>query len=840
MRFFVEHVVRYALRHKVLAAINILSIALGVAVYLAIQIANRSATSAFRASVDVVAGRANLETGGVMDDALFPALQKVDGVAAATPVVEGLVTLADHPGEYLRILGIDPLTNGTFENSKIDAPDRESSKGDAWFSDPAAVAVTSQFAEAHHLSRGDALRIKVNGREARLVLRFILRQRDGESQFAIMDLGWAQELLQLQGKLTKVLFRVNDPANPGPVRDQIQRLLPPDVLVQAPEERSRQVEQMLAGFQLNLTALSMVSLLVGVFLIYNTVTASVVRRRSELGILRTLGASRQRIRFLFFGEAALYGVLGSTFGCAGGVLLANWLVHVVSKTVTNLYILVNIEHLYLPVWQIPWVFLLGVVAAILGAVVPANDGANLPPLRALNLGSLIERSQKPRLIWILLSGASLLLAFLTAQYALNGHRPAGFLCALLTMGGFCCLGPHVTHWCGICTGRIFKTVFLLQLASQNFVRASYRHAITVAALASALAMLISISIMIYSFRKTIDRWVDKRLVADLFIAPAANETIGFENFVPEELIQAVKSQPEVEMIDTYRGLTVLVNREPISLGVVVGTKRNIPEYVGGRNAEKYEAFRKQDAVTISEPLSRRLRLKEGDPVPIATPTGIRTFQVAGVFYDYTRDSGVMLMQRRTFEQYWHDSRVNSVALYLRPGTRAEAVADSIRRNYAKAQDYRFSLNRDLRHAVFELFDQTFAITHVLRVIAVFVAVVGIVLNLAVLVDERKREIGMLRAMGVTRSQVRGLIIAESQLIGIASLSVGLVGGWALSLVLTEVINKAFFGWSIPLRIPWEQLLFTPIWLLPIAAFASLLPARRATNANIIESIRMDA
>ena len=840
MRFFVEHVVRYALRHKVLAAINILSIALGVAVYLAIQIANRSATSAFRASVDVVAGRANLETGGVMDDALFPALQKVDGVAAATPVVEGLVTLADHPGEYLRILGIDPLTNGTFENSKIDAPDRESSKGDAWFSDPAAVAVTSQFAEAHHLSRGDALRIKVNGREARLVLRYILRQRDGESQFAFMDLGWAQELLQLQGKLTKVLFRVNDPANPGPVRDQIQRLLPPDVLVQAPEERSRQVEQMLAGFQLNLTALSMVSLLVGVFLIYNTVTASVVRRRSELGILRTLGASRQRIRLLFLGEAALYGVLGSTFGCAGGVLLANWLVHVVSKTVTNLYILVNIEHLYLPVWQIPWVLLLGVVAAILGAVVPANDGANLPPLRALNLGSLIERSQKPRLIWILLSGASLLLAFLTAQYALNGHRPAGFLCALLTMGGVCCLGPHVTHWCGICTGRIFKTVFLLQLASQNFVRASYRHAITVAALASALAMLISISIMIYSFRKTIDRWVDRRLVADLFIAPAANETIGFENFVPEELIQAVKSQPEVEMIDTYRGLTVLVNREPISLGVVVGTKRNIPEYVGGRNAEKYEAFRKQDAVTISEPLSRRLRLKEGDPVPIATPTGIRTFQVAGVFYDYTRDSGVMLMQRSTFEQYWHDSRVNSVALYLRPGTRAEAVADSIRRNYAKAQDYRFSLNRDLRHAVFELFDQTFAITHVLRVIAVFVAVVGIVLNLAVLVDERKREIGMLRAMGVTRSQVRGLIIAESQLIGIASLSVGLVGGWALSLVLTEVINKAFFGWSIPLRIPWEQLLFTPIWLLPIAAFASLLPASRATNANIIESIRMDA
>src|SRR5262249_21652345 len=309
--------------------------------------------------------------------------------------------------------------------------------------------------------------------------------------------------------------------------------------------------QMLAGFQLNLTALSMVSLLVGVFLIYNTVTASVMRRRSEIGILRTLGASREHIRSLFLGEAALYGVLGSTIGCIGGVFLANLLVQVVSKTVTNLYVLVSIEHLYLPLWQIPWVFLLGVAATIVGALVPANDGANLPPLRALNLGILIERSQRPRWIWILLSGSSLLLAFVTAQFALDGYRPAGFLCAFLTMAGFCCLGPHVTHGCGVWTGRIFKKVFLLQFASQNFVRACYRHAITVAALASALAMLISISIMIYSFRKTIDRWLDRRLVADLFISPAANETIGFEDFIPEELIQAVKSRPEVEMIDTY-------------------------------------------------------------------------------------------------------------------------------------------------------------------------------------------------------------------------------------------------------------------------------------------------
>jgi putative ABC transport system permease protein len=839
VRFFVEHVVRYALRHKVLAAINILSVALGVAVYLAIQIANQSAISAFRASVDVVAGRANLETRGLMSDARFPELQKVTGVVAATPVVEGLVTLPDFPGEYLRILGVDPLTNSAFKNSKIEGLETDRANASAWFSDPAAVAVTSQFAQAYHLNQGDSLRIDVNGHQARLVLRFVLRQKDGESRFAVMDIGWAQELLHLQGKLTTVLFRISDPNNPGPVRDQLQRLLPPDVVVQAPEQRSEQVEQMLAGFQLNLTALSMVSLLVGVFLIYNTITASVMRRRSEIGILRALGASRQRIRSMFLAEAALYGAIGGIIGCAGGVLLANLLVRVVSKTVTNLYVLLSIEHFSFSVWQIPCVFVLGMVAALLGAFIPANAGANLPPLRALDLGVLIEQSQKPRPLWILLSGACLLLALVTAQLALNGYRPAGFACAFLTLAGFCCLSPHVTHWCGIWIGRIFKPVFLMRLASQNFVRASYRHAITVAALASALAMLVSISIMIYSFRKTIDRWVERRLVADLFISPAANEIIGFENFIPKELIQVASTRPEVEMIDTYRGLTVFLNQKPTSLGVIVGTDRNIPEYLGGKNAEKYKAFRRPDAVVISEPLSRRLRLREGDAVPIATPLGIRNFRVAGVFYDYTRDSGVMLMQRSNFERYWHDPRVNSLALYLRAGASVEAVIDAIRRSYARAQDYTFSSNRDLRHVVVEVFDQTFAVTQVLRVIAVFVAVIGIVLNLTVLVNERKREIGMLRAVGVARDQVRCLIVAESQLIGIASLFVGLIAGWALSLVLTEVINKAFFGWSIPLRLPWEQLLFTPIWLLPIAALASLLPASQATGANIIESIRMD-
>jgi putative ABC transport system permease protein len=441
---------------------------------------------------------------------------------------------------------------------------------------------------------------------------------------------------------------------------------------------------------------------------------------------------------------------------------------------------------------------------------------------------------------MLLSGATLLLALGAGELALIGQPRAGFASAFFTLVGFCFLAPHVTYQCGSWIGRISRYLLLPRLASQNLVRSLYRHAITVAALGSALAMLVSISIMIYSFRKTIDRWVERRLVADIFVAPTANELVGFENFIPEELLSFLRSRPELEMIDTYRDLTVSVNGDPVSLGVIMGTNRNIPEFLGGGSAEKYQAFRQPGKVTISEPLARRLKLKQGNIVTIATPLGMRKFQVAGVFYDYTRDSGQMLMQRSNFEKLWHDPRVNSVALYLRPGTNIEQTIEALRAGYPNAQDYSFYSNRALRDVVVDLFNQTFAVTQVLRVIAVLVAVIGIALNLTVLVKEREREIGTMQAVGISRGQICGLIIWESLLVGIAALLLGVTTGGALSVVLTEVINKAFFGWTIPLQIPWAQILVTPFWLLSAAALAGLLPANQASRGNIIDSIRMDA
>ncbi len=833
-RFIWQHIVRYALRHRFLALINVLSVALGVAVYLAIQVTNYSAEQSFAAGVDLVAGRAHLEARGEIDDALFPRLQTIKGVTAATPLVEGVIILPDFTGEYLHLVGIDPLTNSEFRNFSSVNRDGQ----DRWFSDSHAVTISQSFADTYGLKIGDSIKVEAGEGTIVLTVAFLVDTENADSHFAFMDIGWAQELLGKAGTLSAVLFRVQDPKNPEAVASRIAGVVPANVVVEPPSNRSAQVAKMLAGFHLNLTALSLVSLLVGVFLVYNTISASVVRRREEIGILRSIGVSPAQVRWLFLGEALLYGLIGSLLGIAGGLLVARSLLGAVATTISNLYVLTSIEHIYLPWGQVMLVFLLGLAATLLGAWVPAQSAVGVSPLQALNLGFLIERSERPSLVWIGWSAAAALVALVSAIGALRaGIRNAAFLCALSTLVTFCLLAPFVTYWFGRGISELFRGTHLIHLAAQNLVRSLFRNAITIAALGSAAAMLVSVSIMIFSFRSTIDRWINRRLVADLFITSVQNEIAGFQNFVSPDLIAFLRHLQSIDALDSYRDYEVELNGSPVALGVVQGAGRNRPQFVGGSDAEKLRKWHDADTVIASEPLAQRFDLQAGQSLLLTTPAGPKSFTMVGIFYDYTRDSGLLLMQQSSFEKYWHDPRVHSIGVYLKDGTTPQQVIDQIRNGYSKSDAYAIHSNRELRASVDRIFDQTFAITYLLRGIALVVAVIGITLNLTVLVKERDRELAILRAVGTSIWQIAGLVLVEAFLLAALSVGIGIVAGCALAFVLTEVINKTFFGWTIPLQIPWEQLGLIPLVLLPIALLAGLAPAIQAGRTPIIEAIR---
>ncbi len=833
-RFIWQHIVRYALRHRFLALINVLSVALGVAVYLAIQITNYSAEQSFAAGVDLVAGRAHLEARGEIDDALFPRLQTIEGVTAATPLVEGVIILPDFTGEYLHLVGIDPLTNSEFRNfSSIDQDGQ-----DRWFSDSHAITISQSFVDAHGLKIGDSIKVEAGEGTIVLTVAFLVDTENADSHFAFMDIGWAQELLGKAGTLSAVLFRVQDPKNPEAVASRIAGVVPANVVVEPPSNRSAQVAKMLAGFHLNLTALSLVSLLVGVFLVYNTISASVVRRRSEIGILRSIGVSPAQVRWLFLGEALLYGLIGSLLGIAGGLLVARSLLRAVATTISNLYVLTSIEHTYLPWVQVMLVFLLGLAATLLGAWVPAQSAVGVSPLQALNLGFLIERSERPSLVWIGWSAAAALVALVSAIGALRAAiRNAAFLCALSTLVTFCLLAPFVTYWFGRSISELFRGTHVIHLAAQNLVRSLFRNAVTIAALGSAAAMLVSISIMIFSFRSTIDRWINRRLVADLFITSVQNEIAGFQNFVSPDLIVFLGHLQSIDALDSYRDYEVELNGSAVALGVVQGAGRNRPQFVGDSDAEKLRKWHDAETVIASEPLAQRFNLQTGQSLLLTTPAGPKSFTVVGIFYDYTRDSGLLLMQQSSFEKYWHDPRVHSIGVYLKNGTTPQQVIEQIRNGYPKSDAYAIHSNRELRASVDRIFDQTFAVTYLLRGIALVVAVVGITLNLTVLVKERERELAILRAVGTSIWQIAGLVLVEAFMLAALSVGIGIVAGCALAFVLTEVINKTFFGWTIPLQIPWEQLGSIPLVLLPIALLAGLAPAIQAGRTAIVEAIR---
>jgi putative ABC transport system permease protein len=839
-------VIRDALRHPLLSLINILSVALGVAVFLAIQITNYSANRSLAAGVDVVAGKANLEVRGDLDDALFPSLQKVPGCFAATPVLEKIATLPDFRGEYLHLVGVDPLTNVDFRTFEI----KESSGAnfDQWFSNPSSVAVTRAFAEAHHLERGSKIRVRVGEEIKTLSVEFLFDAKEADSRLAAMDIGWLQELSGETGKLSSVLFRLSDPLHPAAVISKLKELLPASATVDAPQSRSSQIEKMVAGFQLNLTALSLASLMVGVFLIYNTVAASVVRRRAEIGILRSLGVPRGQIRLLFLGEASFYSLCGVALGIILGLAIAPWCIGFVAKTISNLYVLTSIERSFIPWDQVVVVTAFGLATGWIGAWIPANQAAGLPPLRALNLGFLIEKSQRFRPGTLVISGSALLLAVVTGWLAML-QPAAGFVSAMLVLLSFSFLSPSVTYALGWATSTCSSGFYLTRIAGQNLIKSLYRNSITSAALGSAIALCISVSVMIFSFRLTVDRWMDRRLIADIFVTPADNQIAGFQSYVAPSLIQFLRTLPEVESVATYRELNVALIRpavpqsprppdqsesakdpvKEVTLGVTAESPRNMPEFVGGHAAAKTRAWQEADNVIASEPLARKLSLRTGDLISIGTPRGLHKFAVAGIFYDYTSDQGLLLIQRQNFARLWHDDRIHSAALYLKPGCPTGPVIDRIRSSYPGAEAYLIQSNRELRQLVRQIFDQTFQVTNLLRGIALFVAIIGIILNLTAIIKEREREIAILRSIGGSAIQLLFLILTETLLLTIVAVFLGVFGGCALAIVLTDVINVAFFGWTIPVTFPWHDVIPTGILLILTGLAAGLFPAWAAAR-----------
>lgn len=835
-RVFWWNAARYVRRHRLLALANVLGIALGIAVYLAIRIANESANRSFAASVDLVAGRAHLEIRGDVEERVWPEVLRRPEVETATGIIEAVVALPDWPGEYLRLTGVDVLSAQPFQTYQLRAPEVRFDATE-WMAQPRQIAVTAEFARRRGLQTGSTLKAIVDGRAEPLTVFAIIEPGDApvtDSHFAAMDLGWMQELLRRPGKLTALQLLLRDPLKTEEAAAALQKIAP-GMTIAPPGRRSAQMGRMLAAFQLNLTALSMVSLLVGVFLIYNTMSASVARRRVQIGILRALGLSAWRVRTLFLGEALLYAVPGVLLGAAGGVALAQILTGGVERTVSSLYALVSVERLWLEPWQFAVAAFYGLAAALVGAWGPAKDAALVEPADALRRGV-----EKPREIsrarrWWVTGLAMLAAGAVCGWVALHGGPPwLSFGAALGVLLGTASFAPAALTFCGSILARLGGRTLLP--AARRMARSLRRNAITAAALAAAVAMFVALVVMVYSFRRSLDAWIGKGIIADLFIAPAANETLGLNSYLPPEAISWLRARPEVLAADTFRERPITVHGEISQMAVVDGEYRHNLTFLDTTDTVAMTRVFSGEAAVVTEPFARRFGVGAGGAIAVETPRGPVELPIAGTYADYSRDQGVVLVSARWFSKYWDDTRAMSVAVYLRPGANAAALEDAFRAEFADAGQYAMHSSRALRARVMQVFDQTFAVTEVLRTVAIVVAVAGVFLTMTIMVVERRRELALLRALGGSPEYLRGLVLAEAGMLGGASAVLGVVAGIPLALVLTWVVNPAFFGWTIHLSIPWLALLATPLWITAAALAAAWWPSRVARRVEIAEAL----
>ena len=846
--------------------LSIAGVALGVLASVAIGTANMQVLRSFEQAVTTVAGPATLEVTGHdlgVDESAITAVRAVEGVVSAAPVIEEAVVVAqgDPRGQVLQIMGLDLLAEVGTRGFQI-------LQGDAVVAleallAPDALYLGRQTAADWNLGVGSIVEVTAGGRLVRLRVVGLIHSEAARSslwdRLAIMDIAAAQLLFQSVGRLDRIEL-VTTPDRPlDDIVASVRAVLPPHLVVQRPAQRTKQVENMVWAFQLNLSVMSWVGLLVGVFLIYNTIAFAVAQRRREIGIYRALGMTERRVAGLFLVEAGLLGLLGGLLGGLGGVWLARILVSLVSRTISDLYAPVASGGLILSMDMLTFVavgkgVLLGTVVSMVGALGPSVEAGRTVMVRALAPGDYESTRQLRAGLCGWISLVLLVLAGLCSLMGPVGGLPLfGYLATICLLGALSFLAPLCIQALGMRRPRQESKTMMLGgslrlIAADQAARHPGRNAVTVSALMVGLSIMIGVVVMVRSFRDTVEFWVDETVMADLIVAPQSwlqgKQSGQASSSLPGGWRSILSAIDGIDAVDTYRDVYVDAEGQPVALvsrDLRLHAQRSRYLMVHGDSSVALRRAAETGGALLSEVLATRLRLREGDVVSITTPAGPTAVPVEGIFYDYSTDGGKMVMDRTWYQQQWHDDRVTVLSVYLAAGADADQVRRSIVTHVAGLDGMTLPplviRNRELRHEILEIFDRSFVLTYVLEAIAVLVAVLGIVNTLVTAVLERRREFASLRALGASTRQVERLVLWEAAYLGLIGAALGVVGGLLLALLLIHVINKQSFGWTIQMSVPGGVILQAVGLALTAALVAGYWPAHWAARQPVVEGLR---
>ncbi len=831
--------VRHLWVHRWQTGLAILGVGLGVAVVLAVDLAVSSARVGFTLSAETVAGRSThrAEAGPAgLDDGAYRRLRSVAGVTAAAPVVEGEV-VARGPGgpAVLRVLGVDPFAEAPFRRYSGDRDDRRHASvliGDR------TTLLTSSTAAVLALDGGDWLGVEVAGRRDSVRVAGLLDPADEASRLGlenllVMDVGTAQAVLGRRGLDRVDLILESDAA----VADAAAALGPGGTIVVAGAAAGA-LQDMTRAFDLNLRALSMLALIFGVFLIYNSVTFSVVQRRRLLGTLRALGASRRQVFGLVLGEAAILGLVGAALGLILGLALGSGLLRLVTRTIEDLYFVVTVRELVISPATLAAAAALGIVGTLAAAAPPAFEAAMTEPRAAL-LRSELEAGLRRRLPLLSLAGLTLAAVGMLVLVVATGVETS-FVGLFGVILGAALLTPQVT----VLLMRLLRPAagavlgVLGRMAASGVAASMSRTGPAIATLTVAVAVTIGIGIMIGSFRRSLVDWLDITLSADVYIS-AVRPAGALTSTLDLRAVAVLGDDPAVAEVRRYREVTVPTPAGPVDLmGISIDSRlRDHFTFLDGDVAELWEPFVEGSVLLVSEPFAHHRRTQVGDTLTLQTERGPESLPIAGVFRDYGSDRGLVMISYSGYRERWDDPTVTTMALILEPGADRDEVINRLQAATAGIQPLNIRSNHRLAEVSLSVFDQTFAITQVLRFLALIVAFVGVLSALMALQFERVRELGVLRANGLTPGQVWTMVASQTGIMGLAAGMMALPLGLGLGVLMIEFVNRRSFGWSIDMSAPPDLILQAMALALTAALLAGLCPAWRMARTSPAEALR---
>lgn len=851
-----------SLRHlrlrKTQAFMAAAGICLGVAAIVSIGIVTKSVMFSLADSFDRVTGKAQLQITGAQSgfpEALVEKVQNVPGVEYAVPVIEADGMLVSGKERSLMILGVDVLIDTqmreySLHNESADIPDPL-----LFLARPDSILVTRTLAEREGFAIDQKIDVQTVDGIRTFQIRGIL-DPEGPAKamggnLAVMDIFAAQLVFGKEGKVDRIDISLRPGENLETVQKAVTAALPAGYMVDTPAGRSRQVAEMLARFKDSLNVISYLAIFVGMYLIYNAVSISVVHRRREIGILRAIGARRKDIILLFLGETLVMAVIASALGVACGLLLAHALMDTFSNIVSEIYVRTAAQmHV---TWGYPAIgFASGMVASLLAALFPARTSSRIAPASAIRSVPYAEESffTTRRLN---ITGVVCLIVSLSvlALYVWTGDSP-------VTKSKIFLIGAQLMFAIGISFFtpaflKGFVTVFNRffsrglgapgRLAGLNLRKNLARNAVAVSAVFFGISMFVASSGFVYSVRESVSQWLDTIVRHDIVISsghPGASANSRAIS-MPYAMIHDLTQVPGVLSVDSWR--KTFINYQGRKVLLSSSNSNMYPEK--GQTSAKHPAGNKQslplldtDEVAVNETFASIFKVKKGDSLTLPTPAGPVNFRINKIIVDYTSDAGTVGMSILTYQRHWQDRLCDAFFVNLQPGGNVESVREDIQRRLGADRKLYVLSSLEFKNVIKKGLDETFVFNYTLNVITLIIACLGIIVALLASVMERTREIGVLRAIGMLRRQIYLVVVLESTLMGLAG---GLLG--SLAGVLAGWINlEGFFvtNWgSATYHMPLESILWALLLSAGLAALAGIIPARQAAKTNIVEALSYD-